>query len=185
MTPTKFEVSGNNLAGYAAVWDSASKMISENKMQFTEYVRRGAFAASLAGDVVALWHHGVGRPPLGRISAGTLKLQEDDVGLRFELNAPNWAMDIVEAIDRRDVNGMSFGADMIPGGHKWSRNGSGSYIHEITRANLNEISFVIVPAYSATSVVLRSQLIVPELPFVPDPKTRSYRRRLQLAQLGG
>src|SRR5690606_5179958 len=75
------------LEGYAAVFDAPS----EDLGGFVEYVRRGAFARSLKSnhaDPLALVHH-MPHLVLGRRSAGTLKLEEDDRGLRFEIELPD------------------------------------------------------------------------------------------------
>nr|WP_236871308.1 HK97 family phage prohead protease [Brevibacillus laterosporus] len=48
---------------------------------------------------------------LGSTKNETLRLYEDDIGLRFELDLPNntWGKDAYESIQRGDVDGVSFG----------------------------------------------------------------------------
>ena len=46
---------------------------------------------------------------LGRTTAGTLRLREDDHGLRVEIDPPASAAGFVESVRRGDVNQMSFG----------------------------------------------------------------------------
>jgi len=174
---------GRTLSGYAAVFNSPSLVIAERGKQFREVLLPGAFARSLAspprGAIVALWEHGKdNRPPLARMP-GTLTLQEDARGLAFRFEAPASAADVLEAVHRGDVAGMSFG--FAGGKDKW-RTRDGLAFREVADLDLFEISLVIHPAYPATSVAARdrSGLIVPE-PTLPLPIARA---RLALALRG-
>jgi HK97 family phage prohead protease len=93
--------------GYAAVFGSPSQ-----PMPFgTEVVMRGAFAKALRSrqDVVALYNHDADHV-LGRRSAGTLKLKEDDYGLSYRAELGDTQLDdfIASRIERRDITGSSF-----------------------------------------------------------------------------
>lgn len=157
--------SDGTIRGYAAVFNSPSQVITERGRIFREVIQPGAFARSLAtpplGDIVALWNHGMdGRPPLGRTSAGTLRLWEDPVGLAYELQLPASARDIQEAISRRDVRGNSIRF----------RNPVDRWYHEsnvlhrsISALELVEVSLVIHPAYPAAGISDRSAAEAPEL----------------------
>ena len=58
------------ISGYAATYDSYSKDLGG----FTEVIERGFFDNALeSSDVVSLWNHNSDKP-LGRQSAGTLKI---------------------------------------------------------------------------------------------------------------
>src|SRR5688572_28560293 len=92
--------SARTLSGHAAVFDSPS----EDLGGFVEYVRRGAFADSLKSnraDPVALVGH-VGHLILGRRSAGTLPLEEDERGLAFKIILPETTTgnDIYTSVER-------------------------------------------------------------------------------------
>ena len=87
----RFQAEGNQtrIIGYAAKYNSLSHEISVGAVRFREKIRPGAFDKCLAGtpDIRAL----VGHDPnavLGR-TPHTLKVQADEVGLRFECLVPN------------------------------------------------------------------------------------------------
>lgn len=136
------------IEGYAATFDSVADF-----GDFTETIERGAFVASLTGDVLALMDHDPGRV-LGRTRSGTLRLSEDSRGLAFSLDLPDTqpGRDILALAERDDLGGMSFGFLVPKGGEKWEGQ------RRILRAiDLKEISVVSAfPAYPDTSIALRS-----------------------------
>lgn len=178
--PTLDPARPNRVRGYAAVFNSPSEILAERGRVFREVILPGAFQRSIASaDVLALWQHGLdARPPLGRTAAQTLRLFEDAKGLAFELDLPDSAADVREAIARRDVWGMSFA--MRNEKDRWSRR-DGRDWREVSDLDLKEISVVIIPAYPATSVGFRdtSTIAIPE----PGPDlTARARRLLELAE---
>jgi len=74
------------LEGYAAVYDS----VTDIGGYFREVIRPGAFTRAIRDnqDVRALWNHDTGTI-LGRRSAGTLSVSEDERGLQFSLQLPD------------------------------------------------------------------------------------------------
>lgn len=93
------------IEGYAAVFDRLSL-----DMGFQERIAPGAFATALGGsDVRAMFNHDPNYV-LGRQKAGTLTLTEDDTGLLMSVQPSDaqWVRDLVIAIERRDIDGMSF-----------------------------------------------------------------------------
>jgi HK97 family phage prohead protease len=143
------------LTGYAAVWDSET-MIGG---MFREVVRKGAFAKAIAdgADVRALWNHN-DDVVLGRTKSGTLKLEEDDTGLRYEVELPDTqaARDAITTIKRGDVSGSSFGFLVPKGGAAWSVDSNGSELRELLQVQLLDVSPVAYPAYDDTTVAARS-----------------------------
>lgn len=142
------------LRGYAAVFEKLSVPL----FGFREKIRKGAFAESLRrNNIKALWNHNSDFP-LGSTKGGTLKLEEDDKGLRFELELPDnsWGRDAEIAVRRKDVDGVSFGFSVNK--DEWDRSNEKEPIRTLVDVNLIEISPTPFPAYPATSVNARSVL---------------------------
>ncbi|WP_318527769.1 HK97 family phage prohead protease [Agrobacterium tomkonis] len=143
------------VAGYAAVFGQETDIAEE----FIEVIEPGAFERSINGeDVLALYQH---NPCciLGRKSAGTLRLKEDNKGLAVEIDLPNTTngRDVRELIQRGDISGMSFGF-YVPDtlSEKWDFSVEPPR-RRILNVELYEVSIVANPAYSGTSVALRSR----------------------------
>jgi HK97 family phage prohead protease len=147
------ETSPRRLSGYAAVFNRAADILG----RFQERIAPGAFRDSLgSADQVALWNHDSSYP-LGRKSAGTLRLQEDETGLMFSLDLPDTQMgrDAHTLVTRGDVRGMSFGFTVPENGDEWAMV-DGKRTRTLVRVNLEEISPVTFPAFPSTSVEARS-----------------------------
>lgn len=145
--------SPGRLAGHAAVFDSPADL-----GEFVEVVRPGAFTRSLkaAGPIMALYDH-ERRSVLGRVAAGTLRLREDSAGLAFELDLPDTSIgrDLAVLVERGDISGCSFGFVTPAGGDSWSTRGE-KPMRELRSVDLHEITITPTPAYSDTSVAMRS-----------------------------
>jgi HK97 family phage prohead protease len=138
--------------GYAAMFEKLSLPI----FNFKEKIRSGAFKKSLAeNNVRALWNH---NPDivLGSTKANTLRLQEDEKGLRFELDLPDTqaGRDAAVLISRGDVEGMSFGFRTIT--QEWDEKDPKNIVRTLIDLDLREISPTAFPAYPQTKVKVRS-----------------------------
>lgn len=139
----------NTLVGYAAVFDSPSE-----PLPWTEFVRRGAFAKTIndGADVRLLVdHEGV---PLARTKSGTLRIKEDDKGLRVEADLDEANPDaarVMSALRRGDVSQMSFAFEPVK--DSWS---SDKKTRELKEVKLFDVSVVTYPAYEETMVQLRN-----------------------------
>lgn len=150
---TQFEIreegDGMTFVGYAAKFDQPS----ENLGGFVEYVERGAFSRSLKSrnDVMLLWNHDAGEP-LASTRSGTMKLTEDEVGLRVEARLPQTTRGKDLAILLRDgiVGKMSFGFNVIK--DSWNAEGNERRLKSV---RLFEVSAVVWPAYTSTSASVR------------------------------
>jgi HK97 family phage prohead protease len=141
------------IVGYAAVFNSLSQVL----WGFREKIAPGAFGASLADDVRALWNHDTAYV-LGRTAAGTLRLSEDAKGLRVEIDPPETALaaSFVESIRRGDVSQMSFGFSVLE--DTWDEDDQGQMIRTLLKVKLYEVSPVTFPAYTETEVGVRALL---------------------------
>ncbi len=99
---------GRRLEGLAAVFNQPTTLPGG----IVESISPGAFAASLrsGSDVLALVGHDPSRL-LARTRSGTLRLAEDALGLRFELDVPPTTLgnDVLAMAEMRNLGGMSFG----------------------------------------------------------------------------
>jgi HK97 family phage prohead protease len=139
---------GNTLVGYAAVFDSPSE-----PLPFKETVMRGAFAKTLkdGADVrLLIDHEGV---PLARTKSGTMKLMEDERGLKVEAELDPTNPDaarVLSAMRRGDLSQMSFAFDAVR--DSWSANGQERELQEV---RLYDVSVVTFPAYEETIAEVR------------------------------
>ena len=143
------------LTGYAAVFNSPSQDLGG----WTEVIAPGAFTRSIKSnaDVKALSEHDEKKGLLGRTKSGTLTLTQDDVGLRFACELPNTTLanDVAESIERRDIDGCSFG--FIAKEQDWNKT-DGNIVRTLKDVDLVDVSVTSNPAYLGTSVALRSFL---------------------------
>ena len=140
------------VGGYAAVFNS----LSEDLGGFREVIRRGAFTHTIAqgADVRFLINHD--GMPLARTKSGTLRLAEDDRGLRIDATLDPTDPDVqrlVPKMRRGDVSQMSFGFRTMK--DAWRQEGA-DQIRELHAVDLIDVSAVTYPAYKATDVALRS-----------------------------
>lgn len=144
------------IQGYAAVFGKRSVILGD----FVEVIEPGFFASALSGDVRALWNHNTDLV-LGRTKNNTLELEEDDKGLRVSFIPPDtqWGRDALVSIKRGDVNQMSFGFAVKPGGDAWSSESKGVRLRTLLAGGckaLYDVSPVTFPAYPQTSAQVRA-----------------------------
>jgi HK97 family phage prohead protease len=143
----------NRLVGYAAVFNSLSADLGG----FKERVVPGAFKNAVTSnvDIRALVDHDSTKL-LGRTSNGTLRVSEDAVGLRVEIDLPDtsYAADVKSLVARKDIRGMSFGFRVPEGGQRFTKEG-GHTVRELTNIDLREVTVTSIPAYADTSIYVR------------------------------
>jgi uncharacterized protein len=140
------------LIGYAAVFNQDAEIYG-----FIERVAPGAFAQALSEgqDVRALVDHDPGRI-IGRSTNGTLRMSEDNIGLRVEIDLPDTTLgrDLYTSINRGDVSQMSFG--FVVAADEWGYDGD-MPTRTITRiGRLLDVSPVTFAAYEGTQVSART-----------------------------
>lgn len=128
--------------------------------RFREKIAPEAFDSVLndeSREVMAYWGHDINKP-LGRRSAGTLRLTKTDTLLKFEADAPDtsWGRDAVAAIERGDVQGMSFRFRVMPEGDTWEEDKDRNLVRTLRNVELQEVSPTAEPAYTKSSASVRS-----------------------------
>ena len=150
---------GNTFVGYAAKFNVPSE-----PLPFIERIAPGAFGKSLrqrSKDVRLYVNHNSDMV-LASKRSGTLRLIEDEVGLRVEADLPDTtaARDLRALMQAGVVSTMSFGFTVPRGGDKWSGDGSERVL---TGINLHEVSVVTgFPAYPQTEAAVRSLEVIAE-----------------------
>ena len=137
---------GMTFTGYAAVFNSPSE-----PLPFIERIAPGAFKRSLKArnDIKLLWNHDTGAV-LGSTRAGTLKLEEDNYGLRVTAVLPETTLgkDVRTLVQRGDVSAMSFGFSVPANGDSWNAEGTERTLRSV---RIHEVSIVAFPAYQQTA----------------------------------
>ena len=146
------------LDGYAAVYDRPSEDMGYGSWELREYISPKAFEKALQkSDCRALFNHNPDYV-LGRESANTLTLVEDDKGLRMSVNLPDTQLgrDLAVSVARGDIREMSFcfvvGVDSYETDYENKK--EKRLIKEVDE--LIDVSLVTWPAYPDTSVAKRS-----------------------------
>ncbi len=149
-----------SVRGYAAVVDQMTTLYSGETIELREIIRPGSFKKNIDAkkDVRAFLQHDSGRL-LGRTTAGTLRLREDEKGLYDEIDLPDTTdgRDAKINIELRNLTQQSFG--FFPTKTKQysetvRRDGVTRtiYTREVLEVDLVEVSLVSIPAYSGTSI---------------------------------
>lgn len=162
------------LVGYAVKWEKKSHVLGYY-YKFREQFKKGAFTESLQNDDQRfLWSHDTGKV-LGRTKNNTLRLSEDDVGLRFELDLPDTTLgeDTYKSIKRGDVDGVSFGFKKED--DEIAEPDDDLPLRTVKKAKLLEVSAVAFPAYPDSEVSARG--------YDPMKDEMKYYRDEQIAKL--
>jgi HK97 family phage prohead protease len=144
---------GNTFVGYAAMFDVPSE-----PLPFIERIAQGAFGKTLRNrrrDVRMYVNHD-SNLLLASKRSGTLRLEEDDRGLRVEADLPDttYANDLRVLMQSGVVDKMSFGFQVPRGGDTWSDDGRERTLRQV---ELFEVSVVTgFPAYDQTTAAVRS-----------------------------
>jgi Escherichia/Staphylococcus phage prohead protease len=153
----ELRASGNlTITGRPAMYHSLSKDLGG----FREVLLPGCFDESLSDpEIYATFNHN-DSAIIGRVSAGTLEVDSDSIGLTMRCELPNNTVgrDLYESIKRQDVTKMSFG--MYVKEDAWDvaadERGLKYERRSVKRARLFEVSPVVTPAYDASSVSARA-----------------------------
>ncbi len=139
----------NTVTGYAAVFNK----LSENLGGFRETINKRAFEGRLEDDVRFLINHD--GMPLGRTTAGTLRLAVDETGLKYEVDLPETptANELRVALERKEITQSSLQFTVEE--DTWEER-DGEMRREITKVGrLLDVAAVTFPAYPDATVALR------------------------------
>lgn len=150
------------LRGYAAKFNS----MSEDLGGFRELLAPGAFRAALRSnpDVRLLFNHD-SNYVLARTASGTLELREDATGLHVFAQVDrsiSWVNDLRTAMQRGDIDQMSFAFTVADGGDTWAVADDGTVVRTVNAdgvEGLFDVSVVTYPAYTSTTVDMREVLM--------------------------
>ena len=142
------------LEGYAAVFNSETDLGA-----FREVIKPGAFDDVMDNDVRALINHDPNLV-LGRTTNGTLKLEQDERGLKYrvELGKQQYAKDFYESVKRGDISQSSFAFTIDK--QSWNEERTVRSVDKVRQ--LLDVSPVTYPAYSAATVQARDLQPEPE-----------------------
>ena len=143
-------VDSRRLRGYAIVFN----VRSQNLGGFQEVIAPEAIDRTLkeAIDVRALVNHDAAKV-IGRQRAGTLQMQKDATGLRVTIEPDpdiSYAKDILGAVRRGDVSGMSFAFRTVE--DDWNYDDEAMPLRTVLDMRVSEVSIVTFPAYTQTDI---------------------------------
>ena len=123
------------IEGYALLWNEAARIPAQGLEEFTK-------DSIKFDDVTLRWMHD-DKSCIGNTASGTLTLESDNKGLKYKARLPKSRPDIIESVERGDVQGVSVGFrcledDII------------NNVRTINKANLIELSLVDKPAHKTT-----------------------------------
>lgn len=124
---------------------------------FREKISPGAFANALnSSDIRALFNHDPNHL-LARNTSGTLRVEEDEQGLRVEFDLPKSAESIRESIQRGDLTQMSFAFTVERDEWMYDQDKDERTILEVRE--LFDVSLVTYPFYKDATAALRNEEI--------------------------
>jgi hypothetical protein len=129
-------------------------------MPFREKIAPTAFDSALndeSREVMAYWNHDTSKP-LARRSRGTLRLSKTETLFKaeFDPGETSWSRDAVSAIERGDVEGMSFRFRVPPEGDRWEEDKDRNLIRTLVNVEIEEVSPTPEPAYPKSTASVRS-----------------------------
>jgi HK97 family phage prohead protease len=136
------------LAGYAVVFNSPANIGGA----FFETIAPGSFTQTLRNDDQIMLRDHKSELLLGRRSAGTLALTQDQRGVAFEVTLPDTELgrDTYENVRLGNLKGCSFG--FFVRDDEWNQDASGNLTRIIKDVRCFEVTLTSLPAYDSTSV---------------------------------
>lgn len=147
--PVEFRASADGKHIVAAGVAIRYGAVSKNLGGFKERITAGAATKTLQERDVTMLHEHDRRMLLGRKSAGTLRIANDEREMTYEVDIPDttYGRDLAVSLERRDVSGSSFGFLAIPADTKWSVGDDGVALRSVGAMMLDHLSTTCAPAY--------------------------------------
>jgi HK97 family phage prohead protease len=149
-----------HISGYVNVVERDSRILPSPRGKFIEQVRAKTFQRALerTDNVDLLFNHKSDRK-LGSTKEATLKLWEDNIGLRAEADITD--MEVIQKAKNKELRGWSFAFHVLPNGDKWEEGKDGIQRRYLEDISLPEVSILsVTPAYIATSIEARGEEII-------------------------
>ncbi len=149
---TDFSIENRKIVGYALKFNTLSNDLGG----FVETIEPNALDGVLEqSDVLCLLNHDEKRGVLARWrkGKGSLNLSVDDIGLKYEFEAPNTALgsELLEGIKRGDIGASSFAFQINE--DRWQKLEENKYKRVIKSfKTIYDVSPVYYPAYDTTDV---------------------------------
>lgn len=144
------------ISGYGIVYNRKTQIGDD----FIEVIRPGAARKALQNDpdIKSRFNHQRGAL-LGRTKSGTMEVEENQSGVKYTVYPPDTqiARDVMQSIERGDIDGSSFTFAVAEGGEEVTRQSDGTILREIFEfEKIGEIGPVEDQAYADTTTGIRS-----------------------------
>lgn len=144
------------LIGRPVVFDTPTT-INDPLGSYNEVIERGALDGVDLTDTRLIYNHDLSKVPLARApKTMTLTVTDEGLEMRAVLANTEEAKSIYTAVQRGDLDGMSFAFKVPEGSDSYDRETNTRTIHKIEK--IYEVSVVPFPAYATTSVEARSMI---------------------------
>jgi len=143
---------GRTLAGRCVVFNQPANIGGA----FLETIAPSSFSQTLREDDQIMLRDHRSELLLGRRSAGTLTLSQDQIGVTFEVSLPDTELgrDTYENVRLGNLRGCSFG--FLVRDDEWSQDAAGNLTRLLKNVQCFEVTLTSMPAYDSTSVDIRS-----------------------------
>lgn len=151
------DAAGPGIVGRAIVYGAYSR----NLGGFVEMVEPGFVRQTITdgADVMCRLEHDTSRL-LGRTMSGTLRLDDNDEGLDYDVDVPDttYGRDLLVSAGRGDIPYSSFAFRLMPDGDRWDLTEQGTPLRILQRGGgkLVDVATVADPAYPDSTSGLRS-----------------------------
>ncbi|HEX7992848.1 MAG TPA: HK97 family phage prohead protease, partial [Streptosporangiaceae bacterium] len=154
---------GKRIGGYAIVFETLSRTLGGFVERSLPHVVNQARSLGWP-NVVCRYNHD-SNMVLGTTAGGTLGLQADNTGLDYDVLPPNARADILELVERRDIQFSSFAFRVPAGGDEWGVTDQNYPMRTLHEIQLIDVAPVLDPAYPDATAGLRSLAAAMDAPF--------------------